>query len=90
MKKVGAITPNPAVLSRTLDDEIVLYDTRRGRVHFLNETASQVWSLCDGRRGHDEIVVQMLERFDAPRERIERELEELFETFSQQELISKS
>ena len=90
MKKAGPIIPNPDVLSRTLDDEIVLYDTKRGRIHFLNETASQVWGLCDGTRGHDEVVVQMLERFEVPRERMGRDLEELLETLSQQELISQS
>jgi Coenzyme PQQ synthesis protein D (PqqD) len=32
----------------TLDDELVVYDTKRNRAHALNRTSAAVWQVCDG------------------------------------------
>lgn len=37
-------------------DGLVLFDGRRGRVHFLNASASIVLLLCDGERERRDIV----------------------------------
>ncbi len=34
---------------RELDDETLVYDTKRDEAHCLNQTAALVWGLCDGR-----------------------------------------
>jgi hypothetical protein len=33
---------------RELDDETLIYDTRRDQAHCLNNAAARVWELCDG------------------------------------------
>ncbi|MBV9169302.1 MAG: HPr-rel-A system PqqD family peptide chaperone [Chloroflexi bacterium] len=41
---------DPAVAAYPVDDELVLYDPRRGQGFVLNRTAARIWSLCDGSR----------------------------------------
>jgi len=41
--------------SADLDGEFMLYSRGEGKALYLNETASLVWKLCDGRRTVDEI-----------------------------------
>jgi len=43
-------------LSRSLDDELLVYDARTHRVHCLNQTAAAVWRACDGNTTVLEIV----------------------------------
>jgi Coenzyme PQQ synthesis protein D (PqqD) len=43
-------TACPDVSAYPLDDELVLYEARRGQAYVLNRTAAQIWGLCDGSR----------------------------------------
>ncbi|HWP39127.1 MAG TPA: PqqD family protein [Gemmatimonadales bacterium] len=54
------------VLFRQLDDEWVVYDPKRDRVHALNLSAAMVWSLCTGERGAAEIAEAVGESFTPP------------------------
>lgn len=38
----------PRVVARPLEDECLLYDEERGRIHVLNAVAADVWEMCDG------------------------------------------
>ena len=46
-----------------LGAELLLHDQANDRVHILNETAVQVWHLCDGRHEREAIAEQMVKRF---------------------------
>jgi hypothetical protein len=41
---------------RQLCDELLVYDKATNKAHCLNESAAEVWNLCDGKRTVAEIV----------------------------------
>lgn len=52
------------LLTGQVDEEGVVYDSRRGSVHSLNVTAHCIWDLCDGQHHMDEIAEDLSMRFD--------------------------
>jgi len=46
-----------------MDDEAVVYDVAHHAVHYLNRTAYQIWTLCDGRRSVEAIADIMATRY---------------------------
>ena len=44
------------IIVRILGHETIVYDTRAHAATCLNELAGQIWRLCDGARGLDEIA----------------------------------
>jgi PqqD family protein of HPr-rel-A system len=51
----------PTVLAEVsaypVDDELVVYDGRRGQGFVLNATAARIWSLCDASRTTEQITL---------------------------------
>jgi PqqD family protein of HPr-rel-A system len=56
----GAMTVSPACVPgieiNEVKDGLVVYDPRRGRVHYLNHTAALILSLCTGRNAEADII----------------------------------
>jgi hypothetical protein len=67
---VSAERPEPAsgIDVHEVDDGFVVFDGSTDRVHYLNPTATVVFSLCDGTRTTKEIagLVQSAWELDAP------------------------
>ncbi len=53
---------------RDLKDEYVLLGRTGDRLHVLNDTAREIFLLCDGRRTIAEIVCTITERFEVTEE----------------------
>ena len=53
----------PELLSRSVDDEVVVLDRAAERVHQLNATAGFVWLHCDGQRTPEDLAALVGERF---------------------------
>ena len=55
---MGAERPEPAsgIDVHEVEDGFVVFDAATDRVHYLNPTATVVFSLCDGTRTTDEIA----------------------------------
>ena len=51
------------LVSRAVDDEILILDRVAGRVHWFNSTATYIWNACDGVSA-SEIAIRMAEEFD--------------------------
>jgi PqqD family protein of HPr-rel-A system len=49
-------TPNNDVSLQRVGQEAILHDRRNGRAHVINESAAQIWELCDGQNTLDQIV----------------------------------
>lgn len=47
------------LIERSLDDEIVVLDRGRGRIHYFNRTAGFIWRRCDGQNSLADIARQM-------------------------------
>jgi len=52
------------IISREIDDEILLMDNQAMKVHQLNRTASFIWSRCNGSTSTEEIIEQLAHDFD--------------------------
>jgi hypothetical protein len=52
------------VISREIDNEIVVIKDNGLAVHVLNKTAARIWEMCDGELGPDEIAARLCERYD--------------------------
>ena len=49
-------TPNKDVSLQRVGQEAILHDRCNGRAHVINESAAQIWELCDGQNTLDQIV----------------------------------
>ena len=47
-----------------------------GMMHQLNLLGGMIWSLCDGTRSEEQIVVQLLEEFDVERDELAADVAE--------------
>jgi len=56
--------PVAVARGRDLGDEYLFYDRDHDRIHVLNETAREIFLLCDGRHTEEEIVAILAERFE--------------------------
>lgn len=53
-----------ALVSREVDDELLIVDQSNGKIHQLNLSAAFIWMLCDGNNSVEEIVTRAFEKFD--------------------------
>ena len=60
--------PKPGLEVHTVEDGVVVFDADTDRVHYLNPTATFVYSLADGTRTGEEIAELVREAWnlDAP------------------------
>jgi len=61
---VDTSRPIAAATGRDLGDEYLFYDREHNRIHVLNETAREVFLLCDGIRTEHEIGEILAGRFE--------------------------
>jgi hypothetical protein len=61
MKKTddSATPKHTNAISRQLEDELIVYDLETDRAHSLNQTAGEVWKLCDGKTTVAEMVTRL-------------------------------
>ena len=59
-----APTPNPDLEVIASDEGFVIHDAALAIVHYLNETAAIVFSLCDGERTVSEIAQLVQHHYD--------------------------
>ena len=54
------------IISKEVEDELLIYDCVRDRAHCLNKMAVAVWNLCDSRRSVPELTRAVSEVLGAP------------------------
>lgn len=52
------------IIWRRIGDDVVVIKDNGQATHILNKTAAYIWELCDGKRGIDDIVAGICERYD--------------------------
>ena len=65
---------NPDCTAVELDGRVSLHRPGAGTVHTLNESASSVWRLLDGRRTLDEVVGELVDAYGASFEVVKGEV----------------
>jgi hypothetical protein len=72
------VRQHPDIASRTIDGQEVVVVPATRKLQILNEVATRVWELCDGRSVAG-IVDAVVEEFDVGRSEAERDVLELVE-----------
>ena len=72
----------------SLDGETSVYDPSTARIHQLNPTASEIWSLCDGKHTSAEIVETIAKAHGLPEADVSEDLSSLFERLESDGLMT--
>lgn len=81
--------PPPEVIETEVRGDISLYDAKREKVLVLNETASDVWRLCDGEQTFDQIVHLLARAYSVPAETIRPEIEQTIRRLVEEGFLPK-
>ena len=65
-----------------LDNELLLYHPTKTTTVYMNETASIIWRLCDGKRSIDEITELIKESYPEAGDRTREDVEATLQTFN--------
>jgi PqqD family protein of HPr-rel-A system len=63
---IGPLIPSKDVSLQRVGQEAILHDRRNGRAHVVNESAAQIWELCDGHSTFDQIASTFAASYDVP------------------------
>jgi pyrroloquinoline quinone biosynthesis protein D len=66
---------NPQVTGRDLGDEYVFLGRTGDRIHVLNDTAREIYLLCDGTRTLAQIAEALRATYDVPPEKAREDVE---------------
>ena len=85
----GCYAPRSAhILTKEVNEEMVLVDMKRGVYHGLNAVGVQIWRLLDGTRTLDEIVTTIHDQYaDVDRAVIEGDTLSLVQALVDNELV---
>ena len=81
------VRPDPNVLAKRVDDEIVLVHLETNRIYELNRTASFLWDALAAGSTRAGLEEQLALEFDVQRDELAREIDELLEQFTSERLI---
>ena len=69
------LVPHPSVVSRRVNDEMVLVHLDTNRIYSLSRTAARFWELIAGGSGRAEAEARMAETFDVEPDELAREVD---------------
>lgn len=72
------------------DGSAVLYDPRAETAYAISESAALVWELCDGTHGAAAITEELATVYDAPPERIARDVDALLRRLHELGLLEQA
>jgi coenzyme PQQ synthesis protein D (PqqD) len=74
-------TPNKDVSLQRVGQEAILHDRRNGRAHVINESAAQIWELCDGQSTLDHIVSAFAAAYALPATDVQADVQYILAKF---------
>jgi len=69
------------LLCRDLDDEAIIYDATKSKVHALNATARLIWNGCDGKHTVEDLAEELCRRFEVDQDTAIRDTRRAIEEF---------
>jgi hypothetical protein len=75
------------IIARQMQEEILLYDSKKDSTHLLNPTAAAIWEMCDGTRTPEEIAKEILQVLSADRKTVRTDVERIIREFSENGLL---
>ncbi|MFH0732126.1 MAG: PqqD family protein [Candidatus Omnitrophota bacterium] len=88
MPKDVILKKNPDIVTRTIDDETILLPIYKSSdeincIYTLNESASKVWDLIDGKRTLSAIKKEIVEKFDTTTKEVDKQISLLLKDLRQ-------
>ena len=80
--------PSTEFTLEQLDNELLLYHPTKTLTVYMNETASLVWQLCDGKRTVAEIVQQLQQAYPEAADNMQSDVEQALAVFSEHGAIT--
>ena len=74
-------TPNTDVSLQRVGQEAILHDHHNGRAHVINESAAQIWELCDGATTLDQIVSAFAAAYALPAADVQADVQYILARF---------
>jgi len=80
-------TPNKDVSLQRVGQEAILHDRRNGRAHVINESAAQIWELCDGQNTFDQIVSAFAAAYALPTADVQADVQYILAKFHELRML---
>ena len=87
---MGKLARKRDVKWRQVGDEVVIYNKLSQNVHILNQTAMDIFMLCNGNNEIETITDALQTRYDVPREELSADIIEIIDTFEKLQLLEKN
>lgn len=87
LASASTLSPDPNVLAKRVDDEIVLVHLETNRIFELNRTAAFLWDALSAGSTRSELEERLALEFDVDRDELAREIDELLGQFVSEQLI---
>jgi hypothetical protein len=84
------VRPGPKVLFRDLDGEAVLLESESGMYYGLNELGTRIWVLLQEHGQLEPAFRVLLDEYEVPAERLQRELQEFVQRLASRGLVELS
>jgi hypothetical protein len=81
------VRPDPSVLAKRVDDEIVLVHLETNRIYELNATAAFLWDALAAGSTRAELEQRMALEFDVEPQQLAREIDEMLRRLASERLI---
>lgn len=82
---------NPELVFRTDGEEGLLFDPESGQIIYLNETATFIYGLLDGKHSREQIIGLLMQRYDIlARETAESDLDAMLQGMREATLIGET
>jgi len=83
----GRLRPDPDVVARRIQDEVLLVQMGSNQVYSLNRTGARLWELIAEGRSPLEASERMLEEFDVPEAELRAEMDSFLALLLREELL---
>lgn len=80
-------TVHPKIVSETIDGEVIILNLDRGRYYSLTMAGTDAWSAFGRAASGEEVVAELLARYEGERKEVERAVHALIAELRQEELI---
>jgi PqqD family protein of HPr-rel-A system len=82
--------PNPDVVTRRVEDRVVLFHIGRSQTFALNETGARLWELLSEGKNETEALARMIAEFDVQEAELRREVREFLDSLEREGLVLRS
>ena len=74
-------TPKKDVALQRVGEEAILHDRGNGQAHVINESAAQIWELCNGQNTLDQIVSAFAAGYGLPAADVQADVQYILAKF---------